>query len=146
MGIPIEEGVKVTLHFSLAMEDGQVIDSNYDSLPATFTVGDGNLLPGFEETLMGLVSGSEKQFVLQPEKAFGQYNLENVQSVDRAAFDQKELQLGMVISFQNGGGELPGVITSISGDAVSVDFNHPLAGQPIVFSVRIIDVRLSGVH
>ena len=146
MGIPIREGLKVTLHFCLAMEDGEVIDSNYDSSPATFTVGDGNLLPGFEELLMGLVSGTETQFVLQPEKAFGQYNPENVQSVDRSAFDQKELQPGLVMSFQNAGGELPGVIKSISDDGVSVDFNHPLAGQAIVFSVRIVDVQLSGAH
>ena len=143
---PIRQGVQVTLNFSLALEDGHVIDSNFESPPATFLLGDGSLLPGFEEVLEGLVCGSEAQFVVPAEKAFGQHNPENVQLIKRSLFDEDELQPGLVISFQNGDGELPGVILSISDHEVTVDFNHPLAGQAIVFAVKIIDVKSESAH
>ena len=143
---PIRQGARVTLNFSLALEDGHVIDSNFESPPATFLLGDGSLLPGFEEVLEGLVCGSEARFVVPAEKAFGQHNPENVQLIKRSLFDEDELQPGLVISFQNGDGELPGVILSISEHKVTVDFNHPLAGQAIVFAVKIIDVKSESAH
>ena len=138
---PIRQGAQVTLNFSLALEDGHVIDSNFESPPATFLLGDGSLLPGFEEVLEGLVCGSEAQFVVPAEKAFGQHNPGNVQLIKRSLFDQNELQPGQVISFQNGDGELPGVIVSISEHEVTVDFNHPLAGKLILFKVKILNIE-----
>ena len=72
MTIPIEVGTRVTLNFALVLEDGEVVDSNFDAPPASFTIGDGNLLPGFEEPLVGLSSGDENEFLIAPEKAFGQ--------------------------------------------------------------------------
>ena len=60
MPLSIDTGTSVTLHFSLALEDGHVVDSNFDTQPATFVVGDGNLLPGFEVSLMGLIDGDER--------------------------------------------------------------------------------------
>ena len=76
MSIPIDTGTSVTLHFSLALDDGYVVDSNFEGNAATFTVGDGNLLPGFETVLMGLVDGEERGFTISPEHAFGQHNPE----------------------------------------------------------------------
>ena len=93
MKLQIETGMSVTLHFSLVLEDGHIIDSNFESEPATFSVGDGNLLPGFESTLMGLVNGDEREFTIPPEQAFGQHNPQNVQAVERGNFDQEELEL-----------------------------------------------------
>ena len=63
MSLPIDTGTTVTLHFSLALEDGCMVDSNFEGKPATFTIGDGNLLPGFESLLMGLVDGDEREFL-----------------------------------------------------------------------------------
>ena len=142
----IGQGAEITLNFSLALEDGHVIDSNFESSPASFLLGDGSLLPGFEEVLEGLVAGSEAQFLVPPEKAFGQHNPQNVQLIKRSLFDQDELQPGLVISFQNGDGELPGVVQSLTEEEVLVDFNHPLAGKSIVFTVKIIDVQLQSAH
>ncbi|MAJ87795.1 MAG: peptidylprolyl isomerase [Cellvibrionales bacterium TMED148] len=143
---PIRQGAEVTLNFSLALEDGHIIDSNFDSSPATFSLGDGSLLPGFEEVLEGLVCGSEATFIVPAEKAFGQHNPQNVQLIKRSLFDQDELQRGVVISFENAGGELPGVVQSLSEHEVMVDFNHPLAGESIVFAVKIIDVKVQSAH
>ena len=146
MKLQIETGMSVTLHFSLVLEDGHIIDSNFESEPATFSVGDGNLLPGFESILMGLVNGDEREFTIPPEQAFGQHNPQNVQAVERGNFDQEELELGAMFSFQNGDGELPGVIVDVDDDEVVIDFNHPLAGKNIIFQVKIIDIAPQNIH
>ena len=146
MKLQIETGMSVTLHFSLGLEGGHIIDSNFESEPATFSVGDGNLLPGFESTLMGLVNGDERKFTIPPEQAFGQHNPQNVQVVERGNFDQEELELGAMFSFQNGDGELPGVIVDVDDNEVMIDFNHPLAGKNIIFQVKIIDIAPQNIH
>ena len=146
MTLPIDSGTSVTLHFSLALENGHVVDSNFETSPATFTIGDGNLLPGFETPLMGLVDGDEREFSIPPEHAFGQHNPQNVQSVERKNFSPEELELGTMFSFRNGDGELPGVVVEVNDGEVMVDFNHPLAGKNILFNVRIISVTPASVH
>ncbi|CAI8426472.1 MAG: peptidylprolyl isomerase [Porticoccaceae bacterium] len=146
MKLEVELGTKVTLHFALVLEDGDVIDSNFETAPATFTVGDGNLLPGFESTLIGLENGDEREFTIPPEEAFGQHNPQNVQRVDRSNFDQQELEVGAMFSFQNGDGELPGVIIEFEDEEILVDFNHPLAGKNIIFQVKIMDITPQSLH
>ncbi len=146
MKLEVELGTKVTLHFALILEDGDVIDSNFETAPAIFTVGDGNLLPGFESTLIGLENGDEREFTIPPEEAFGQHNPQNVQRVDRSNFDQQELEVGAMFSFQNGDGELPGVIIEFEDEEILVDFNHPLAGKNIIFQVKIMDITPQSLH
>ena len=146
MTLQIEMGTKVILHFALTLEDGTVIDSNFEREPATFAVGDGNLLPGFESALIGLVDGDEKDFIITPENAFGQHNPQNVQQVERGNFDEKELEIGAMFSFQNGDGELPGVVVELQDQHIMIDFNHPLAGKAIVFKVKIITISPQSVH
>ena len=146
MSMMIDQGTKVTMSFSLALENGDLIDSNFDAQPATFVIGDGNLLPGFEAPLKGLKAGEQGEFVISPENAFGQRNPENMQQLKRDNFDQESLHVGDVFSFQNGEGELPGVIVEIGDEYVSVDFNHPLAGRNIIFKVDIVEVAPSSIH
>ena len=146
MTLPIDIGTTVTLHFSLTLENGHIVDSNFEASPATFTVGDGNLLPGFESPLMGLVDGDEHEFSIPPENAFGQHNPQNVQAVERNNFEDRELELGTMFSFQNGDGELPGVVIEVQENEGMVDFNHPLAGQIILFTVKIISVTPQSLH
>lgn len=134
------------MHFSLALEDGSIIDSNFTKAPARFTIGDGNLLPGFENQLIGLAAGDKATFRITPEQGFGQHNPSNVQHVKRKLFPaDMELIPGLVVSFADAGrGQLPGVLATIDGDDVAVDFNHPLAGKLIVFAVHILDVSNAG--
>ena len=146
MSIKIEQGIRVTLYFSLKLENGKTVDSNFDGKPATFTLGDGNLLPGFEAPLVGLEAGAQGEFVIAPEHAFGQPNPENIQLLSLDNFDQETLNVGDVFSFQNGDGELPGVIAAIHAENVDVDFNHPLAGRSIIYTVDIVDVEPSSIH
>lgn len=146
--LPIQAGMQVTLFFALRLADGEVIDSNFDQHPATFLVGDGNLLPGFERVLMGLHSGERKHFVIAPEHAFGQRNVNNLQKIERRLFSTDlNLELGLVVNFADAqNAELPGVIAEVDDQWVTVDFNHPLAGQAIEFDVHIINVQPATSH
>ncbi|PMR70901.1 FKBP-type peptidyl-prolyl cis-trans isomerase [Halomonas heilongjiangensis] len=146
-GHRIDEGMEVTLHFTLRLEDGTVVDSTRDKAPATFQVGDGNLPPGFEAPLKGLTDGDTGSFEITPEHAFGQHNPQNIQLLKRDDFESDEPEVGMVMSFADAaGGELPGVITRIDDDQVEVDFNHPLAGRTLTFEVEVIDVKPATTH
>ncbi|TDO10521.1 MULTISPECIES: FKBP-type peptidyl-prolyl cis-trans isomerase [Halomonas] len=143
----IDEGMQVTLHFTLSLEDGTVVDSTRDKAPATFQVGDGNLPPGFEHPLKGLASGDTDSFEITPEHAFGQHNPQNIQLLKRADFESEAPEVGMVMSFADAaGGELPGVISRIEGERVEVDFNHPLAGRTLTFEVEVLDVKPATTH
>ena len=131
----IAQGSKVTLHFSLALPDGAIIDTNYDKSPATFIIGDGSMLPGFEEVLLG------------SEQGFGKINPDNIQVFPSAKFSHvldganEPVQPGSMLSFTDGGGHaIPGVVRELDSETITVDFNHPLAGREILFSTLIISV------
>lgn len=139
--VAIGPGTRITLHFSLKLANGDVIDSTEQRAPASFVYGDGNLLPGFERALRGLRAGEQGSFTVWPEDAFGQPNPANVQRFARSQFDV-ELEEGLMLSFADAANtELPGVVAGFDDDEVIVDFNHPLAGRPIQFDVRILDVQ-----
>ncbi|MCA6061981.1 FKBP-type peptidyl-prolyl cis-trans isomerase [Thalassolituus marinus] len=138
----ISQGSQISMHFALKLEDGQVVDSTFEREPAKFTLGDGNLLPGFEEYLLGLTTGDHKTLQIPPEKAFGQPNPQNVQEMKRNTFPvDMPVAEGLMVSFADAqGAELPGVISAVEGDWVTVDFNHPLAGKTLDFEVQILEV------
>ena len=146
--LPIGEGTEVKLHFALKLESGEVVDSNFDQEPATFTVGDGNLLQGFEQALFGLTAGARQTFTITPEQGFGQKNPENVQHFSREQFGEEiVLEEGLILSFADAqNAELPGVVVGFDEATVIVDFNHPLAGKPIQFEVEIIAVTPAVKH
>lgn len=140
--LQISDKSQVTLHFSLALADGSIVDSTFDKDAATFVMGDGSLLPGFENVLLGLKTGDKEDFIISPEQGFGMVNANNVQRFKTSQFaDDMELKPGLMISFADASrGELPGVVQEVKGDIVMVDFNHPLAGKDIHFRVDIIAV------
>lgn len=137
----IAPGKRVTLHFSVALADGEVVDNTRPSgVPAEFTVGDGSLLPGFEKALMGLQAGDRRSVFIDAKHGFGERNPDNEQVFTKLQFRDMELEPGLVVSFADRSGELPGVVTEVREDTVVVDFNHPLAGRDLVFEVDIIRV------
>lgn len=146
--LPVGQGTRVYLNFSLKLEDGSVIDTNFDNEPVGFVVGDGSLLPSFERLLFGMMPGESQRFSVTPENAFGMPNSGNIQRMNRVDFDDgMELQLGLVVSFADASGaELPGVIVDIGEEEVSVDFNHPLVGRTIIFDVSIHTVEAAELH
>lgn len=146
--VPVSEGTRVYLNFSVSLEDGSEVDSNFGGDPVDFAIGDGSLLPGFERCIFGMSAGERHMFKVPPEDAFGQPNENNVQQLPRDQFDDDiDLEIGLVFSFADaGGGELPGMIISFDDDEVTVDFNHPLAGRTILFDVMIHRVEPAELH
>ena len=146
--LAVGPGTKITLHFALRLRDGEVIDSNFERDPATFVVGDGNLLPGFEKAIFGLQEGERKTLIIKPEDGFGQRNSNNVQEIARNQFGADlELSEGLMLSFADAQKtELPGVVQRYDDEVVIVDFNHPLAGRDILFEVAIIKIEPVQVH
>ncbi len=136
-------GARVSLHFSIELESGELVDTTRDKSPATFEYGDGNLLPGFEQALLGLAAGDKTRVRIAPEQGFGMRNPSNLQRYPVSDFKDMALEPGLMISFadpsQTG---LPGIVESIDGDRVTIDFNHPLAGKMLYFDVEITAVEL----
>ncbi|MBT3530786.1 MAG: peptidylprolyl isomerase [Gammaproteobacteria bacterium] len=149
----IESSCRVSLHFSLSLTNGETIDSNFEGKPASFRLGDGSMLPGFEQKLLGLCAGSELEVLIPAEQAFGEINLGNQQCFAIAKFRnllEDELmpaEIGSVVSFKDAGGfDLPGVVFKITDESVYVDFNHPLAGREILFKAKIVSVMPADVN
>lgn len=141
----IDAGSKVELHFSVAIENGMEIDNTRSrEAPVSLVIGDGNLLPGFENALLGLRAGDRRTVHLPPEDAFGPWNPENVQKFDTVKFEQRPIE-GHMIEFEDKAkATLYGVVKSVNDDITEVDFNHPLAGKNISFEVEIFKVTPAG--
>jgi FKBP-type peptidyl-prolyl cis-trans isomerase SlpA len=148
VSVPVSEGTRVFVNFSVSLEDGSEVDSNFGGEPVAFVVGDGSLLPGFERRLFGMTAGQRQMFSVPPEDGFGQPNDNTVHFLPRDQFDgDDELEIGLVYSFADpAGGELPGLIVAFDEEEVTIDFNHPLAGRNILFDVLVHRVEPVELH
>jgi FKBP-type peptidyl-prolyl cis-trans isomerase SlpA len=134
----------ITLHFTIKLSNGSIADSTRNmGKPAKFSIGDGSISPNFEAHLLGLSAGDSKSIELIAEDAFGAANPDNIHYMDRSKFvGESDVEVGTVMAFSGADGmEIPGLITEIAGDSVTVDFNHPLAGQDVTFEVEILSVE-----
>lgn len=140
----IKQGSEVVLHFDLTLADGSAADSTrVNDKPAKLVMGDGSLTLSFEDCLLGLKTGDKKSFTLEPEDAFGMPNPDNLHHLERSKFSaETPAEEGMILAFeQPDGTEIPGIVRDVTGESVTVDFNHPLAGQVITFNVEILSVK-----
>ena len=138
----IENDAVVTVHYTGTLPDGEVFDSSRDKDPMTFLIGHKNMIPGFEEELMGASIGETREFTLPPERAYGERDEDAIQKMPRDAFpDGMELKQGMMMAAQTQQGPVPFTISEINGDEITIDFNHQMAGKTLTFEVEIIDVR-----
>jgi FKBP-type peptidyl-prolyl cis-trans isomerase SlpA len=139
----ITKDSEVVLHFDLKLADGSAADSTrVNNKPAKLVMGDGSLTANFEDCLLGLKTGDKKSFTLEANDAFGMPNPDNLHHLERSKFTaETPAEEGMIIAFtQPDGSELPGIVREVTGESVTVDFNHPLAGQVITFDVEILSV------
>ena len=134
---------EVTMHFTLALEDGTIADATIDGEPMTFTIGDGTLIQGLEMVLYGLKLGDKQSLSIDPRDTFGFPEDENIHTLAKTEIpDALKIEEGMIIGFSTpSGDEIPGAIMEIKDDEVKVDFNHPLAGHEVVFSVEIVNIK-----
>ena len=134
---------EIIVHITMKLADGSAADSTkVNNKPAKIIMGDQSISPAFEANLLGLKAGESKEFTLESKDAFGDSNPDNLHYVDISKFDSETpAKIGNIITFTQPGGELPGMITDVSGSSVTVDFNHPLAGQAVTFVIDVIEVK-----
>lgn len=132
----------VSMHYELTNSAGEVLDSSAGHEPLTYLHGAQNIIPGLENQLTGRTVGDQLDVVVQPEEGYGTHQPALVQQVPRSAFpDSDALETGMRFTADSSDGNVSVVITELSDELVTVDGNHPLAGEVLHFAVSITDVR-----
>ncbi len=133
----------VLLHYSLAMTNGTVIESSFDDDPLQINMGSGQLTDGMELAIIGLEEDDEQTLTLTSEQCFGERDEANIHDMKLSDFTE-ELQPEMGLTFNFGtddGHEILGTIRTVKTNTVEVDFNHPLAGHSLVFSVKVLGIN-----
>lgn len=139
----IQQDSLVTLHYRIGLPDGRPLISTFDGPPATLKLGAGELLPQFESLLAGLESGAEQSFELGAAEAFGERRTDLIERVRRQDLPASEAEIepmSFMEFFAPDGSRYSGLVTEVGDDAVTIDFNHPLAGKSIRFDLRIVGV------
>lgn len=139
----ITKDAVVALHYTLRNDGGEVVDSSQGKDPLYYIQGHGNLIPGLEEKLEGKEAGFEAMVTVGPDKGYGHRLPEMIQQVPRDKFQGVDnIEVGMQFQAQGPGGGVQVVtVTGVTDEAVTVDANHPLAGENLHFEVAILEVR-----
>jgi len=142
----VTESSYLTLHYRLAVAGGADIVTTFNGTPATLLLGQGQLAPFLEHRLIGLPEGAHQTFELDAGEGFGERNPDLIQSVSKATLDENSVPgtdytVGEVVEFNAPkGGRFAGVLLEMRDTTALFDFNHPLAGQPLQFEVKLISV------
>ncbi len=132
----------VSIHYTLKNDAGEVIDSSSGSDPLAYLQGHGNLIPGLERELIGKQVGDKLSVRIAPADGYGELDASLIQEVPRTAFPGVDnIQVGMQFQAQSNHGPRTVTITKLVGDSVTVDGNHPLAGQHLNFAVEVTEIR-----
>ncbi len=137
-----QAGDTVKVHYTGTLEDQQVFDSSYERGPLEFTIGAGQLIPGFEQTVIGMQPGETRTTTIAAHEAYGPYHDELVVAVDRSQFGADfQPEIGQQYEIRQPEGQSGIVtVTDVSEDEVTLDANHPLAGEDLTFSIELIEI------
>lgn len=135
-------GDTVKVHYTGKLDDGTVFDSSANRDPLEFTLGSGSIIPGFERAVLGMSLGESKTEIIPTDEAYGPHLDEMVVVVDRQQMPPEiEPQVGQQLQLQQQDGQvLPVVITDVSGASVTLDANHPLAGEELTFDIELVEI------
>ncbi len=137
----IEKNQIVSIEYEVR-DGNNVVDSNVGGAPLVFMFGKGQIIPGLENGIQNMAIGEKGDVLVKAEDAYGEYNDEAVQELPREQFAGIELEMGMSLYGQGEDGSTVQVIVKeIGEDSVVIDFNHPLAGKELMFSVTINNIR-----
>ncbi len=138
----VKNGDTVKVHYTGKLEDGTVFDSSANREPLEFSVGSGGIIPGFESAVMGMSPGESKTTNIPPDQAYGAHNPERVVVVERQQIPAdiplavgQQLQIG-----QPNGQAIPVLVTDVSDSKVTLDANHPLAGENLIFDIELVEI------
>ncbi|MBW4471995.1 MAG: peptidylprolyl isomerase [Stenomitos rutilans HA7619-LM2] len=137
-----KSGDTVKVHYTGKLDDGTVFDSSANREPLEFTLGSGSIIPGFERAVLGMGLGESKTEIIPTDDAYGPHMDEMVVVVDRQQMPPEiEPQVGQQLQLQQQDGQvLPVVITDVSGASVTLDANHPLAGEELTFDIELVEI------
>jgi peptidylprolyl isomerase len=140
---PATHGDTVKVYYRGTLHDGSVFDETIDREPLRFTIGEGQVIPGFEEAVVGMKPGDSKTTELPVEKAFGPHLEERVVEVPKDKFARwdEEPTVGERVSIPQADGEpIDVTVTEVTESKVTVDFNHPLAGEELTIDIELVDI------
>lgn len=135
-------GDTVKIHYTGKLSDGKQFDSTEERGPMEFKLGEGQVLPGFEEAVKGMEVGEKKNFTLSPEEGYGPRQEDLTVEVEKSEIEKfVEPQVGQQLELrQQDGGKVLVMVTDIQDDKVTLDANHPLAGEELSFDVELVDI------
>jgi len=135
-------GDKVMVHFTGYLEDGTVFGSTMDEEPFEFTIGEKNMLPGFENAVVGMQKGDIKTITLSPEDAYGPHKKELVSAMEKSGFPKElQLEVGKRLRVRTQDGKYTMVtIKDFTEDSIVLDENDPLAGKTLTFKIELVDI------
>jgi len=138
----VKEGSAVKVHYTGKLSDGSVFDTSRDGTPLDFKVGDGMVIKGFETAIIGMKAGDTKTVTLAVEDAYGPKRDELLAEVEREKLPQTEtLEVGKTLEVQQPDGQSFMVkVVSLTETMVSLDANHPLAGQDLTFDIELLEL------
>jgi FKBP-type peptidyl-prolyl cis-trans isomerase SlyD len=144
----IATGTVVSIEYTLTNPEGKKLDSSEGRGPLMYVHGTGGIIPGLEAELEGKKAGDEFKATIPPEKAYGVHNAGMVQVVPRSQFPANSMiMVGMQINAKGPGGrQIPVRVTKVTADEVTVDANHPLAGVPLTFDIKVVEVRIASIE
>lgn len=137
-----KKGDTVQIHYTGTLADGSQFDSSKDQEPLEFKLGESQVIPGFESNVVGMVIGEKKSIHIPVDEAYGQRNDEMMEVVERQHFpDDLELEVGMHLQTQTfDGSPYMVVVAELTDESVTVDGNHPLAGQALNFDIELVSI------
>lgn len=139
----VKEKDTVRVHYTGKLTDGQVFDSSREREPIEFTLGEGQLIPGFEKGMIGMEVNETKTLNIPMNEAYGDRNNELIQEVPKAELPEEiKPEVGMnLMSRTPDGREIPLTVTEVKEEAIVVDANHPLAGKDLEFEVELVEIK-----
>ena len=137
-----ETGSRVKVHYTGTLQDGTPFDSSVGREPLEFTIGEGSLIPAFEAAIVGMAAGDTKSIDIPAAEAYGVHDQELIHQVPRNVIsDEVELEPGMQLQAQGPEGQLINLaVVEFNDESVTVDANHPLAGQDLTFALELVEV------
>ena len=135
-------GDTVKVHYTGTLDDGTIFDTSVESEPLEFTVGAGEVIPGFDEAIVDMQPGQSKTTRIPAHEAYGEYHPEMVLTVGRDQFpDHISPEIDQQLQLGNSEGQTFVVtITAVTDDKVTLDGNHPLAGKDLTFELQLIEI------
>jgi len=137
-----DDGSTIKIHYTGRLDDGTVFDSSKEREPLEFTMGSGGLIKGFEDAVRGMTVGEMKTISIASGEAYGPYREDLVMSINKAQLPPDiDIRQGGMLSLRHpNGGTIDALISEVTDDSVTLDANHPLAGEDLTFELELVEI------